>query len=400
MSDPNTDTTKSCNKDNGSDLKNGAVLTEAENSQNSRKFPRKIIFIAGLCLVGIISAIVIVNSATPSPLSKPSVTPRESSDATSYSTFIKLLDNTLSPEPYVKVLEEEFFHDCQPEFFDPKTAKYHKEKNEGFHSGYYVLDNQVGSEVFMIDGREKEGEAKVILPPPYEVITYRFSCASTSSFVLDISKENKRLFLFTHVSDFKFSPTEKLLFINDMTKDTSGGWEKRSRIIDLETNGKIELPNVDCTSESGFWDKENLITYGGAEDCPEVSKICLWGKDGRLLKRLKARLDQFAGGVCYTTSELGLLPKNSSIFYATVHGDSENSFSGCRLVLQDINEQETNKSFIIDNSKDPNHCPNPIEFDFQNFNFSDNVLRYKYLENYGGIWTSWLETSVEIKNKD
>ena len=59
---------------------------------------------------------------------------------------------------------------------------------EGFEGGH-----------MMINGWYEEGESEVVLPPPFEVTVYKFGCASSLSYVLDLSKNGSRQALYAHV---------------------------------------------------------------------------------------------------------------------------------------------------------------------------------------------------------
>lgn len=157
--------------------------------------------------------------------------------------YFKLFDNNLSSEPYSKTIKKESFHDCQPNSFDPQ--------------------------------RDKTSETQSIsLSSPFKATSYEFGCASQNDFIIEITKSSQRQFLFTHVKSADFSPDGKSLLLINYIQNTANDWERKVRIINLETEEKIELPNVECTSDSGLWSQGKLITYGGTNHgCPGITNI-------------------------------------------------------------------------------------------------------------------------------
>lgn len=96
------------------------------------------------------------------------------------------------------------------------------------------------------------------------------------------------------------------------------------------------------------------------------------------------------------TSQLGLLPGDKNIFYATAIGDFRRENENCRLVLQDLSYQEKNTAFFIHaiNYETGGHCLGPFDFDFKGINLESRSIRYRTLENQ--TWSFWKEAAAEV----
>jgi len=288
---------------------------------------------------------------------------------------IKLLSNEIPTGAYDFVEGKKAT--CQPEFFDPKTTKFHKVVEErSWPSIMYYLDEE-GEEYthFMINGWKKEGEEKISLLPPYDLNFYKFGCASSFSYFLELSKNNQRGALYSHVVNFGVSADKKYLYLANNVKRAGSRWEKLRRIINIESKESVKLPNINCVSDLGFWDGSTLLTYSDEQEFSPgrktKTKVCLWGTEGQLHYQLEAYLDWFAGAINYLDSPLGLLPNDNNIFYAFSPGLKD---SKCYLILQDLSSEMRRKEFGIIES-DP-HCPN-VQFDFPSFNFDSTEVMFR-----------------------
>ncbi len=262
---------------------------------------------------------------------------------------------------------------CQPEFFDPKITKFHKVEQDGSPSIMYQLNDEEYTH-FMINGWRNEGEDKITLPAPYDLNFYEFGCASSFSYVLELTKNDQREALYTHVGNFGVSEDKKYLYLANNVKSADGKWEKLRRIINIESQKTIKLPNMDCVSGLGFWDGTTLITYSNEQEYTSgetKTKVCFWSIEGNLRSQLEAPLDWGAGAGYYLDSPMGLLPKDNDIFYAFVPKFKDNK---CHLVLQDLKNALRHKEIeIID--RDP-HCPR-VDFDFNNLSFESKTVRFR-----------------------
>lgn len=339
------------------------------------------------------------------PMSIPTITPTHTLPTITPTHTYEESESTPIPPPYyIKLLENTFTQgkaaepskkaplDCQPELFDPQTAKFTKGKEEGPFSEYYVTEP--GGEHFMIDGWRKEGESKINLPDPYKVTMYEFGCASTFSFVLDITKNKERLFLFTHIDSFSFSTDKKKLFLINRVK-TNNGWISKRRFIDLETKKEINLPSFDCPG-TGFWENNYFLSYEYPEDgkYQEPIKVCVWDKSGKISQQFSLVLDWTVGAGYYLNSQFGFLPNEKNVFYSTTI-----FYGKCLLALQDINDQKKNKSFDLVDDETPIHCPEEMEIDLKNLRLSSEKVKFRYLEYsedlHKEIWSPWKEATAQ-----
>lgn len=321
----------------------------------------------------------IITSPIPTATQMPTLTPPP--------YYIKILDNKLSSEPNVETINKDLF-DCQPELFDPKTTKFYKVKTGGSPKERYQIEGE-NSPTMMINGWNKEGDSKIDLPSPYKVTKYTFGCASTFSHVLDISKNTERLFLFTHVDSFSFSPDKKTLFLINSVK-VNDGWKPKRRFVNLETKKETNLPFSDC-SGTGYWENNNFLSYEHPAEYhyQDPIKVCVWDKNGNVSKQLSLVLDWTVGAGYYLNSQFGFLPNQQNVFYSTtIYNDK------CILALQDINNQEKNKSFVLyDNII---HCSGTIEIDLKNLKLSSDKVNYRDLEDYEkNIWSPWKQAKSE-----
>lgn len=281
--------------------------------------------------------------------------------------------------------------DCQPDYFDPQTSEYTKVKSPGTPSELY----KVGDEIYpsmMINGWRKENAEKIYLQTPYDFDFYKFGCASTESSVYEIKKNGQRQALYTHVKNTPpgeaFSDDKKFLYMANYLKSQDSKWRLLKRIIDIEKNQIIELPDLECVSEFGLWSGDKLITYSDLNKTKDIgnldydAKVCIWTSDGKLINTLLARFYWEAASRYYLADKIGLLPEDQNIFYAVSSNLEGKKDNICSLYLQDMRSQARNRKIVLV-SDSYIRCPN-IEFDFSNFKIDSASLRYKVLENADG----------------
>lgn len=287
---------------------------------------------------------------------------------------IKILENTISQKVYISPKSSP--PDLQPELFDPKLSKLEKIREEGPDDKYVYMVPNKPINVWI---------EQLSLSEPFQTVVYHFSGGGSSvnsSEVIEITHNNERDFLFTHVKGYAFSPDNKSLFLTNYVKNKNE-WVIKKRIIEIETKKQIELPNVECTSAHyGAWDKEKLITHsdaniqGGCGPNGNLTKVCLWDRNGKLLKQLEANYWWYAGSECYLGSDFGLLPQDDNIFYSVVVRPQV----GCYIAVQDLNNQQRNRTFKFveeDLKASSPHCPALNDVDFTNFNFSSQKIKYR-----------------------
>lgn len=302
---------------------------------------------------------------------------------------------------------------CQPEFFDPKIDKFYKVKQSGSPSELYEVQGSDGVYKMMINGWDKEGENKIILPSPFNVTIYKFGCASSFSYVIDLTKNGNRQDLYTHVFHFSFSEDGKKLFLVNSVND-QGTWTLHKRIINIETKEINEIPNLRCVSEfDGFWQGDRLLTYNlynlDSSKSDYHTDICIWNESAKLISRVDAALAWGAASRNFLAEKIGLLPTMPDIFYAYTSKD-ENT---CSLFLADIvnytplyvedrfatfyfPHYPTKSVDILDKRNYPEsyYCISPeVEFDFSNFYFDHGILKYRIEKDKQPsgqiIWGDW-----------
>ena len=268
---------------------------------------------------------------------------------------------------------------CQPEYFDPKVSKFYKVQQNGIPSELYEIQG-FDHGGMMIDGWYKEGEGRITLPSPFSVTYYEFGCASDSSYVLDLSKNEVRQSLYTHVLNFSFSQDGKYLFLVNSINN-QGNWTLHKRIINIETKAENEIPNIEWIAESeGFWQGERLLTYTYMEEEPDYkTDIYVWDKSANLISRVIASTAWRAASRYYLAEQIGLLPNDPDLLYAYTSKDD----NICSLFLIDITKVDSLWSVDILDKRDylySYYCRDPeVEFDFSNTSESDNIIRYRIL---------------------
>lgn len=325
---------------------------------------------------------------------KPSPTP--SVIPITFSFYIKILENTISQKAYISPKSSP--PDLQPELFDPKLSKLEKIREEGPDDKYVYMVPNKPINVWI---------EQLSLSEPFQAVVYHFSGGGSSvnsSEVIEITHNNERDFLFTHVKGYAFSPDNKSLFLTNYVKNKNE-WVVKKRIIEIETKKQIELPNVECTSaHRGAWDKEKLITHsdaniqGGCGPNGDLTKVCLWDRNGKLLKQLEANYWWYAGSECYLGSDFGLLPQDDNIFYSVVVRPQV----GCYIAVQDLNNQQRNRTFKFveeDLKASSPHCPALKDIDFTNFNFSSQKIKYRTGKEGEppGPQSPWKEAIAEVQ---
>jgi len=270
---------------------------------------------------------------------------------------------------------------CQPESFDPKVSKFYKVKQNGIPSELYKIQGFDGGSM-MVDGWYKEGEGRITLPSPYKVTYYEFGCAGDSSYVLDLSKNDIRQTLYTHVLHFSFSQDGKYLFLVNSINN-QGNWTLHKRIINIETKAENEIPNIGWVTESeGFWQGDRLITYSYTEEEPDYkTDIYVWDESSNLISHVIASTAWGAAAKYYLAEQIGLLPNDPNILYAYTSKDD----NICSLFLLDITKTDSLRSLnILDRRDYPDnyYCKYPeVEFDFSNTSESE-IVKFRILGDW------------------
>ena len=271
---------------------------------------------------------------------------------------------------------------CQPEFFDPKVTKFQKSPTGGSPAELYKIAGSDESVGMMINGWSNEGENKISLASPFDLTTYQFGCASSFSFVADITKNAVRQSLFTNVDNFltqkSVSEDKTHIFLVNNIKDTNGDWQLKKRIVNVENDTKTDLPNMSCVSDLGFWNGNKLLTYSDynlpSNSNSDKTKVCVWNTDGKLLNQVASKLYWPAASAYYLGAQIGLLPKDSNIFYT--YNSVASSQNACYVNLQDLTNQSKNKKIKITDADSNGVCPS-VKLDLSNVTFGSNTIPYQ-----------------------
>ena len=225
---------------------------------------------------------------------------------------------------------------CQPDLFDPKTTKY--EKIDGRYT--IKVPNKDYSFGFQINGWDRENELKINLTVPFSVDFYTFGCASSFSHVLEIKKSGQRQYLFTHVLDFKFDESGKKLFLVNFVKN-GDKWQKLSRIVNLETEGKFEL-SQNCGNYNVKWQGSKLLTTSDEKEGGKINtSVCLWNDKGELMKNYNVGMFWGTASRSFLNGSIGILAKNPDILYLTTFGYED--VNKCELSLIDTKNDRIRK---------------------------------------------------------
>jgi hypothetical protein len=283
---------------------------------------------------------------------------------------------------------------CQPESFDPKTDKYTLKESEGTPSKLYEIDGFNGGEM-MIDGWYEQGEDKIDLPSPYSTTVYTFGCASSTSYVIELNKNNVRQSLFTHVYDYSFSEDGKYLYVQYSEKD-GDQWIINSSIVDIQKNQEIGISNLACGNSGSMWQSDRLLTYSVNEELDYTTQLCIWDTNATLLSNIDLTT-AVGGGSGYSLIEkIGLLPNDPDILYAYTTREGNT----CSLFLINIFDNDSlNYIDIYEQQENDYYCAFPnVEFDLTDTSIDNGNVRYR-IEEYNSDGESlgygeWMQKSI------
>jgi hypothetical protein len=296
---------------------------------------------------------------------------------------IRLLSTEI-PAKGSDMIEGSIQYDCQPEFFDPKITKYNRATDVDGNQRYKIANDEYPT--FNINGWNDEGENKITLATPYKLTNYVFGCASTFSSAVEITKDGVRQGLYTHINNWltqsSVSADKKSIFIANNVKNSNGTWEKMRRIINIEANTKIKLPNMTCASDKGLWSGNKLMTYTdysrGYEQPGHKTQVCIWDTQGKLLNQLEAELYWQGANDIGLIDQIGILPNDPNIFYTYSHLSRVYPKTGevCYLHFQDMTNQNRYKKIkISEGSEEILSCP-MVTFNFQGITFDSQKVPF------------------------
>jgi hypothetical protein len=229
---------------------------------------------------------------------------------------------------------------CQPANFIPGESRYKRVTVEGSPSQLYELPT---GEQMNINGWQEENERVVTLPAPYALTYYEFGCASSSSYVLDISRGGKRYALYQHVNHFSWYAPQQLFFFHQSERKNNR-YQEFVGLVDLKSKKKTPLPQLDCVlGGNARFSADRLITYGGSRAAKDgKTAVCVWSLAGKLQARVLADLDWEAASADFMLDKVGMLEHQPDVFYA-VHHDRFGEPTRCEVRLQSLTRATASK---------------------------------------------------------
>ncbi|MBX4198022.1 hypothetical protein KW782_01670 [Candidatus Parcubacteria bacterium] len=298
---------------------------------------------------------------------------------------IKILSTEI-PANSLAMIKGSIQYDCQPEIFDPKITKYKNVRDE-FGNQFQQIDGERDFFSITVDGFNKDGDNKILLNPPYKITNYVFGCASTFSSVAEITKDGVRQGLYTHINNWlaqaSVSEDKKYMYIISNVKNANGAWERMRRIVNVETNAKVKLPNMSCALGGGFWSGNKLITitdHSEGINPNDKTQICIWDSQGKLLHRLEAELYWQGANGLGLIDQVGILPSDPNIFYVYSHFSTVPAKEGdiCSLYLQDLRDFSKHKEIKIADAVPDSIPPCPrVKFDLSSITYSSKKVDYQ-----------------------
>ncbi len=278
--------------------------------------------------------------------------------------------------------------DCQPTSFDPATTPYHHGKSP---DSYEVEGAKEGT-AMMIDGWNKEGDAKTELAEPYSLSKYMFTCPTGSSQVFEFKKGGKRLALFTHITQAQFTPdATKLVMYNYLGHH--GAWQELRRIVDIGKKRSTPLPVMKETAFLAQAGSDRVVTYGLPAATPKQKGAhriaAVWGANGKLIRALSVPVSGQNGAANGADDVMGTLPGEATTFYHLARsGENE-----CTLRLQDIQHAEgrrTIKLAVPGAATDAAALGTRVQLDLAGTGLKGGAVKYRVsASGKGDDWGDW-----------
>lgn len=235
----------------------------------------------------------------------------------------------------------------------------------------------------------------VQLPNPFEVKIYKYTGGSSANFIIDLYKNNQRQELYTEVNMYAFSENGKKLFIQNSVR-TGDKRQLKTRIINIEKNTEVSLPNLFCIGGGPKW-QGNRVIVGRADDGLDKefsSDICIFDDNGNIVSRISANLETNVGIMV----PYSLLPNDPDTFYAISNspagsGSSQNSESYfCSLYLLNVVDTNVSPKFVnLVNLRNVGHPYGCVEF--TNLLNSDDLKLENLKTNSGNM-------EIRVKNNE
>lgn len=280
---------------------------------------------------------------------------------------------------------------CQPESFDPQKIVYSKTKSEENPSQLYEFKLNDIQYQFDINGWLNENELIYELKSPYKLTNYTFGCASSFSYVLEITKSNERQEIFQNVDSFNVLDDNVNIYIqyNEKNNDI---WTKYYGIYNIENDEFTKLPiNYNCYSDFSSSSNEYLITWDDFNNKREIenTNFCIFDTKGELQLYFYAQVDWSAAARFVPAFQIERIQENIiGIYTAGEYIDGE---IDCNMYF--INHETKKQKGNILFTYEDYHCPD-AEFDFNDIENMDNgKLKFRYDKGYDQ-WSDWIEITL------
>lgn len=279
--------------------------------------------------------------------------------------------------------------DFEPEIFDPATAKFHPVKIHGVPPEVYKVDGTPDCSDMTIDHG-----GKIALPAPYSMTSYTFSCASDSSSVFEIRKNNLRHALYTHIGQAMFSHDFKKLVLYNLVKSGKDTWQRKRRIITIESKEASSLPMIDGAFYIAAVTDDRVVTYGPpirpqSNQTDSRRIVCIWNHSGALVRGLLAPIRTTLANAECSDDDIGLLPNESSTFYHLTFTEKHT----CTLRLQDIHNAAAHRvlNFTVpDFEYEVASVSTGIQIDLKGLTLSGGMMKYRIsASGRGDISNDW-----------
>ncbi|WP_243385037.1 hypothetical protein [Geothrix alkalitolerans] len=279
--------------------------------------------------------------------------------------------------------------DFEPEIFDPATAKFHLVKIQGIPSEIYKVEGTPDCSDMTIDHG-----GKIALPAPYSMTSYTFSCASDSSSVFEIRKNNLRHALYTHIGQAMFSPNFNKLVLYNLVKSGKDTWQRKRRIVTIESKEASSLPMIEGALYIATVTNDRVVTYGPpirpqSNQTDPCRMVCIWNHRGALVRGLLAPMRTTLANAECSDDDIGLLPNESSTFYHLTLTGKHN----CTLRLQDIHNAGAHRALnftVPDFEYEMASVLTGIQIDLKDLTLSGGVMKYRIsASGRGDISNDW-----------
>ncbi len=278
--------------------------------------------------------------------------------------------------------------DCQPESFEPQKTQYQPASGVSATSAAYKVEGTDNAVLMTIDSRSKQDDVKTVLPEPYTLTKYIFTCASGSSEVFEFKKNGKNYALYTHVSQARFSPDLKKVVLYNYAKPHHGPWQELRRIIDIGSRRFTPLPVINETAFLADVNNGRIVTYGMSAGAKGQRRIAaVWSYEGKLIQALSTPSSGESSGDAF-----GLLPDEPSTFYHLARtGDGT-----CTHRLQDIQRPEGQRAIqlkVPGAVTDPAAVGTRVQIDLAGLKLKGGAMKYRVSPSgkgdAAGDWGAW-----------